>query len=158
MKLIEDKIFEFVQKKSLKNAANPIGAQANFTDEIKQWITKYTFIGNVKPLMQKGQLELVILSDMVLLNPLEYKEFLLPEFIKFNLIKGDFIFDSSYIINLNGFPKIVEGDFYLNAPKLKSLEFCPEEVKGDFILRTEDYSYSIEDIKNVCNVHGNIYI
>lgn len=55
----------------------------------------------------------------------------LPDYIKFNVVKGSFICTDAGLTNLNGMPRKVYGTvFNVRDNKLKSLKGCPFIVKG----------------------------
>jgi len=57
----------------------------------------------------------------------------LPEFIRFNKCKGDFVFDGFIELkSLEGSPNIVEGNFEATRGFLSSLKGGPAYVKGDY--------------------------
>lgn len=82
----------------------------------------------------------------------------LPEFVQFNLCRGDVLIRDQYIESLAGFPKIVKGDFFVDGNKLEDLDGCPEEVGGDFYIRKNNKKFTIDEVKALCKVGGRIVV
>ena len=81
-----------------------------------------------------------------------------PDYIKFNIIYGNFACDRNQLISLKGCPYIVEGNFYCTMNKLTSLEGCPKIVKGIFNCRKNEVKFVKKVVKKLCKVKKDIYV
>ena len=69
-----------------------------------------------------------------------------------------FICNLNKLTSLKGAPKEVGGDFMCTFNKLTSLEGAPKEVGGNFKCNNNAKQFTEDDISEVSNVEGNIYI
>jgi len=103
---------------------------------------------------------------------------MLPEFIKFNIVDGDFCLAHNELTSLQGFPKIVTGyctcgknkltsligspekcgSFSCTGNLLTSLVGCPKEVAETFWCDENPGEFKLWDVRMYCNVHGDIRI
>ena len=74
------------------------------------------------------------------------------------IIRGDFRCSLTRINSLKGAPEKVDKTFDCSSiGALNSLEGAPKEVGGDFnCSQTPKGKFTVEDVKKVCNVKGNI--
>jgi len=83
----------------------------------------------------------------------------LPEYIQFNIVRGDFFINDQGLINLKGCPKIVERTFFCSKNNLESLEGCPKHIGANFYMtRNKNKKFTEDDIRKVCNVGKNIFL
>ena len=75
----------------------------------------------------------------------------LPEYIQFNIVKGDFDCRRGDLTSLRGCPREVEGGFYCTSNELTSLEGAPEEVRGHFYCN-DNNNLTEDDVRAICNV------
>ena len=80
----------------------------------------------------------------------------IPEYIKFGIIKGEFIISNCNMTTLRGCPEIVERDFKCNSNSLTSLEYCPKIVKGNFICSGNVIGFNSNAIRKICKVGKDI--
>jgi len=81
-----------------------------------------------------------------------------PDYIKFDKISGWFDCNRNNLISLKGCPKIVDNYFTCGNNKLISLEGCPKYVHGYFSCVNNKKQFIKEEVREVCNVIGNIYV
>jgi hypothetical protein len=62
------------------------------------------------------------------------------------------------LTSLEGAPKEVGGNFYCPNNQLTSLEGAPKEVGGSFWCYNNRKQFTIEDVRKVCKVKGNIRV
>ena len=74
----------------------------------------------------------------------------LPEYIKFNIVKGYFSISNNLLTTLKGCPKYVGDNFWCSRNELTSLEFCPKMVKGSFICHHNANSFTKEYVSSLC--------
>ena len=67
-------------------------------------------------------------DGFVVLDKENLKEF--PEYIQFNIVKGDFYCSENNLTSLRGCPREVSGNFYCNKNELLSLEGAPKKVRN----------------------------
>ena len=76
----------------------------------------------------------------------------------FPLVVGDTIsVSNNKLQNLKGLPSVINGSLYIHNNPIETLNFFPKEIEKDLYYTPSD-TLKIEDIKNICNVKGNIYI
>jgi len=150
---IEESLNEFQRNKGVKKSLQ-IGGKP---EKIEKWLKKYVFKKQVK---MGPRLTIDIQGDFILEESFYYgNDSALPEFIKFNKISGDFIFEGPGLDLLNGFPKEVAGDFYIGSTRLLDLENSPIKVGGDYIIsNNESKKFTRADVEAVCEVKGNIIV
>jgi len=103
---------------------------------------------------------------------------ILPEFIKFNNVDGDFILAHNELTSLRGFPNMVTGyctcgrnkvtsligspekcgSFSCTGNLLTSLAGCPKEVAEHFWCEENPGNFKVWDVRAYCNVHGDIRV
>jgi hypothetical protein len=81
-----------------------------------------------------------------------------PEYIRFNIAKGEIYCDGNQLITLTGFPKTVNGFFNCSNNQLSNLEGCPKTVGTNFWCKNNKVQFTEEYIRKVCEVGGNIYV
>jgi len=74
------------------------------------------------------------------------------------IVNADFYCSMNSLTSLEGGPIIVKGLFECAKNLLTSLKGCPKEVGGDFDCGYNSKKFSIEEVKEECNVKGKIYI
>ena len=99
--------------------------------------------------------------------------------IKFNKIDGNFICSNNQLTSLLGAPTTTNGNFICYNNKLTSLQHAPTTVDGDFICSNNqltslqhapttingDFScsrnkiiFTVQDVKSISKVKGDIYV
>jgi hypothetical protein len=88
--------------------------------------------------------------------------------VKNYTINDDLTIDVNDVVNLgwknlDEFPnyikfKIVNHHFSCYGNNLTSLEGCPSEVFGYFDCELNEVKFTIDDVRKVCDVKGNIYV
>lgn len=78
--------------------------------------------------------------------------------VKFNEIRGFFDCSHNKLTTLKNSPTIVDGDFYCSYNQLTSLEGAPAYAGGDFVCGNNKKKFSIEDVHQMCDVRGTIYV
>jgi hypothetical protein len=73
-------------------------------------------------------------------------------------VGGNFWCSNNQLTSLEGAPKEVGGDFYCSHDQLTSLEGAPKEVGGNFYCYYNRKKFTIEDVKKVCKVKGDINV
>jgi len=66
--------------------------------------------------------------------------------------------NNNLLTNLQEVPKIIYGDLYCQDNYLNNLHNIPTNVKGNLYINFKNNEYSIDDIRKVCYVEGNIYV
>ena len=101
--------------------------------------------------------DLTIDADKVDLRQLGIDE--LPEYIKFNKVKGFFILaECPNLISLRGCPKKIDGNFNINYnQKLTSLDGFPEKITGNISCIFCGKQFNSSDIRSICNVRGKVF-
>lgn len=118
MKLLSENIFEF--QKGLE-PIDSLGLGRRV--QIEEWLDKMNindYIINKDYTINTSYS--VYLEDMKLTK--------LPEFIQFNIVKGDFEISGNELTTLKGCPKKIYGYFACNSNNLTSLKYCPTYI-GD---------------------------
>jgi len=69
-------------------------------------------------------------------------------------------FDCSFnkLTSLAGVPSSVGGHFDCRGNRLTSLEGAPRSVVGEFYCRGNAIKFTIEQVRAVCDVKGNVYV
>ncbi|MFH1231539.1 MAG: hypothetical protein V1709_08610 [Planctomycetota bacterium] len=78
--------------------------------------------------------------------------------MRFKEVAGHCFVDHNWLVTLDGCPKTVGGGFYCYHNNLTSLEGAPNEVGGDFHCDHNTVKFTVEDVKAVCDVKGEIYV
>jgi len=78
--------------------------------------------------------------------------------IKFNIVIGYFDCSWNKLTSLEGCPKKVGKGFACSYNKLTSLRGCPKEVDTDFYCENNSKKFTQDEVRNVCNVKGVIYV
>ena len=73
-------------------------------------------------------------------------------------IGQEFVCAQGRLTSLEGAPESVGGDFNCSENNLSSLKGAPKFVGGDFNCRKNVVSFTIEDVRAVCEVKGNIEV
>jgi hypothetical protein len=81
-----------------------------------------------------------------------------PDYIKFGNVAGSFVSSGNSLISLRGCPENVGLYFSCSDNQLTSLEHCPKYVYGSFDCFNNKRDFTEEDIRKLCDVHGNIYL
>jgi hypothetical protein len=82
-----------------------------------------------------------------------YNEKMLPSYIKFNIIDGDFVAPFTFI-SMRGFPKHIKGDFLFSNNRLTSLKHMPKIIDKDCCLR----GFSREKLRKASKIKGGLFI
>ena len=98
---------------------------AGKTGLIKAWLDEY----GIKKYTINDKLEIDVDGWVVLTNN-HLSEF--PEYIQFNIVKGNFFCSFNVLTSLRGVPREVGGKFDCSNNSLTTLEDSPEKVGGDF--------------------------
>jgi hypothetical protein len=75
-----------------------------------------------------------------------------------NKVGGDFRCEENKLTSLEGCPNKVGGNFMCYDNKLTSLEGCPKYVENDFDIRRNTKKFTVDEIRAVCNVRGQIFV
>ena len=81
-----------------------------------------------------------------------------PDYIKFGRVGGSFFCSGNQLISLEGCPEKVASRFYCDCNQLMSLKGCPSLVYGNFYCKNNKKQFCEEEVREVCNVIGNIYV
>ena len=102
-----------------------------------------------------------------------------PDYIKFNRVKGSFdcshnelvflkgcpnyisksfLCNNNKLISLEKCPRYVGRDCYINNNKLTSLKGCPPYTRGDFYCYDNEKRFTENEVQQLCNVEGYIYV
>jgi hypothetical protein len=73
-------------------------------------------------------------------------------------VGGNFECDDNPVPSLKGGPEKVHGSFNCSVCALSSLEGAPREVGGDFICFDNSEQFTEEQVREVCNVKGDVYV
>jgi len=140
--------------------------------QIEQWLDQM----GVENYIINDDFSIDVKTDVVYLQEKDLTEF--PPFIKFRRVEGSFYCNGNKLISLEGSPSNVGVDFYCSENRLVSLEGGPSYVgrnfscgnnelnslKGApsyvgrrFYCRNNSVKFSIEDVKKICQVNGEIY-
>jgi len=145
MKIVKESI-------QFKRESNPIDALGIGTKQlIEKWLDKM--------FLQQYVIndDLTIDSDITVNFAYDnIKEF--PEYIQFNKVKGNFLVNDCGLLSLRGCPKEVGMSFFCNDNKLTSLEGCPKIVKGNFHCDHNKKSFSVKEVRSLCDVGNSIII
>jgi hypothetical protein len=109
-------------------------------DRIERMIRLYVRNGS------KGDLDL---SDMNLT--------VLPEILKDITVGGNFFCFNNNLTSLENCPKTVDGTFGCSSNSLNSLTGAPTSVGGNFNCRNNTVQFTVQDVRAVCDVKGDIY-
>lgn len=139
---------------------------------IEKWLKEY----NINNYTINDDLTIDVRGD-VDIYAMSSKEF--PEYIQFDIVKGDFYCNHNRLTSLKGAPSKVEGSFYCSYNQLTSLEGAPKEIRKDFYCnnnqltslegapkevgesfdcRNNKVSFTENDVRRVCNVKGVVRI
>ena len=88
-----------------------------------------------------------------------YQDSTLPFYIGYCRIKGNFTCSYCNISSLSGFPSRILSNFTCSScPNLNSLNGMPKYIGGDCIMRDCGTIFTEEEIMNICDVTGSIYL
>ena len=73
-------------------------------------------------------------------------------------VGGNFNCDNNQLTSLEGAPESIGGGFYCHNNQLTSLDNAPKSVSGDFACYNNLVEFTEEQVKEVCNVKGNITV
>jgi hypothetical protein len=76
----------------------------------------------------------------------------------FGDIRGFFWCDSNKLTSLEGCPESIGGSFSCCHNNLSSLEGCPKYVGGNFFCYSNEREFTEEEVRSVCEVHGQVHI
>ena len=74
------------------------------------------------------------------------------------IVGGHFDCNYNELTNLKGAPEIVGRDFYCQCNALTSLEGAPEKVGGSFYCDENIDQFTVDEVKDYCNVKGKISV
>ena len=80
------------------------------------------------------------------------------DYINFNKVYGYFDCSGNQLTSLKGCPNYINGSFFCNNNQLTNLKGCPTYVGGTFWCFGNKKQFTEDDVKQHCNVKGNIYI
>ena len=75
-----------------------------------------------------------------------------------SIVNGDYLVDNNNLIDLKGAPVIVNGDFNCSNNPLCSIKHLPKVITGSLICFNTKKQFTIEQIKAICKIHGNIIL
>jgi hypothetical protein len=149
MKLVVESLNELY---SFEKRSNPlVSIRVGQTSLIENWLNKY----NIKNYIINDDYTIntrfvVYLSGAGLVK--------LPDYIQFNKIEGSFNISNNELITMKGFPKIIEGFLDLEWNQLSNLEGCPLEVRSYFNIARNKVQFEKEEIREICDVKGGIFV
>ena len=150
MKLVPEHINEFLSfKRDNENSLVNLGVGK--VSLIKSWLDEM----KIKNYIINDNLTIDVNGVVRLWNKNLVK---FPDYIKFNKVDGFFDCGDNRLSNLEGCPKYVNEDFSCAENNLISLEDCPTYVGGSFWCRENKNKFTLVDVKQLCNVKGNIYV
>ena len=82
----------------------------------------------------------------------------LPEILKDITVGGNFNCSYNELTSLEGAPKTVGENFGCSYNKLTSLAGVPKIVYKDFYCRNNTVKFTVQDVRAVCDVKGNVYV
>ena len=82
----------------------------------------------------------------------------LPPILKDITVNGWFNCSLNNLTSLENCPKIVIGNFYCSYNNLTSLEGAPQKVDRHFICHSNDVKFTEEQVRDVCDVKGTVYV
>lgn len=82
----------------------------------------------------------------------------IPNFGDNYIVTGRFDCSGNNFTNLEGGPNSVGGDFNCRDNELTTLEGSPSSVGGDFYCKYNKKQFTEEEIREVCDVKGTVYI
>jgi len=94
----------------------------------------------------------------LILRELPMKLTKLPPILKDITVNGWFDCSLNSLTTLENCPKIVIGNFYCSWNKLTSLEGAPQKVDRNFICHSNDVKFTEEQVRDVCDVKGNVFV
>ena len=94
----------------------------------------------------------------LILSELPMKLTKLPPILKDITVNGWFNCSLNSLTTLENCPKIVIGNFYCSWNKLTSLEGAPQKVDRNFICHSNDVKFTEEQVRDVCDVKGNVFV
>ena len=121
--------------------------------EIDEWLRRFLYTSAYKI---NSDWTIDIKRDFIITSGDYIKE--IPEFIQFNECLGDFMFRDGNLISMRGCPYIVHGDFMVDGNKLTDLEGCPKKVEGSFWIKRNNKTFTVEEIRKLCEVGGKIIV
>ena len=110
-------------------------------DRIERMIMLYVKNGN------KGNLSL---SDLKLTK--------LPDILKNITVGGSFYCTFNNLTSLENCPKTVDGTFGCSSNSLNSLTGAPTSVGGNFNCRNNTVQFTVQDVRAVCDVKGEVFV
>ena len=153
IKLTEDEIFKAASPDEVKQrkAKYPEMRLKEIIDEILSRSTKNAD-GTIDI---EGDVDLRITNSFIISDDssLNLKE--LPN-LNINKVNGSFNCSNNKLTSLKGCPKIINDDFECGGNQLTSLKGCPKEVNGDFICWNNKKEFTKEEVRQYCNVKGEI--
>jgi hypothetical protein len=82
----------------------------------------------------------------------------LPEILKDITVGGNFNCSYNELTSLEGAPSSVGENFGCSYNKLTSLAGVPKIVYKDFYCRNNTVKFTVQDVRAVCDVKGNVYV
>ena len=82
----------------------------------------------------------------------------LPEILKNVNVGGDFYCDNNKLTSLVNAPKFVSGTFICSRNSLNSLTGAPTSVGGNFNCRNNTVQFTVQDVRAVCDVKGEVFV
>ena len=133
-----------------RSSHNGESFKAQRRNEIEKWLKKY----NIKNYTINDDFTIDVNGSIDLFFSKDLSEF--PDYIQFGVVKGFFKCIHSQLTSLRGCPRKIEKFFDCRYNKLTSLEGAPEEVVGDFVCSHNSTTFTVEDVRRVCDVKGSI--
>jgi hypothetical protein len=78
--------------------------------------------------------------------------------VKFRIVKESFLCSNNLLISLNGCPDEVGKNFACSNNRLTSLKGCPAKVGRNFSCYNNIEYFSLEDVRNLCEVGEGIIL
>jgi hypothetical protein len=82
----------------------------------------------------------------------------LPEILKDISVGGNFFCSRNKLTSLENCPKTVDGTFGCSFNKLTSLAGAPTIVYKDFHCYNNPVQFTVQDVRAVCDVKGDVYV
>jgi len=120
--------------------------------QIKKWMNERTvFSKSQYKILKNGTINIFKSFGMWDLKGFKLDE--LPEYIKFNILYGDFHFTQAKLTTLKGCPRIVKGSIYLGYNNLSSLKYGPEKVGVGYYC----HNNKLKSLEGVAKVIGKTF-
>ena len=150
MKLVKEHINEVLSfKRDQENSLVNLGVGK--VSLIKKWLDKM----EVTNYVINDDLTINVIGNVYLSDKNLVK---FPDFIKFNKVEGGFTCSCNQLTSLKGCPTYVFKGFSCSDNKLTSLDGCPSYVDIDFWCYDNKKQFTKDEVMQLCNEKGKIYV